>query len=101
MAKNDESTQTHSASSTCTGKIRVPTEAETAILAEMKSIKEQGRELKRRLNELAVSGSHADSNEVPVLKEALVRFKEEWERLDRKRRAAARERMVQLGHEEP
>ena len=81
--------------------MRIPTEAETAILAEMKSIKEKVRELKTRLNELAVSGSDADSNEVHMLKEALAHFKEEWEKLDRKRRTAARERMVQLGHEEP
>ena len=101
MAKNDESRQTYSASSTCTGKIRIPTEAETMILAEMKSIKGQVRELKRRLNQLTASGSCENAHEAKELKQALARFKEEWEKLDRKRQVAARERMIQLRHEEP
>ena len=94
MAKDDESKV-----STCPGRIEVPTDAETAILAEMKTVKERVRELKRRLNQLTASGSGENTHEA-VLKQELARFKAEWAALDRKRQAAARERMIRLGHEE-
>jgi hypothetical protein len=99
MAKDDESKEIPPIS-VCPGKTEVPTEAEIAILAEMKTIKERVRELKRRLNRLAASESDENTHEAAVLKQELARFKAEWAALDRKRQAAARERMIRLGHEE-
>ena len=99
MAKDDESKETPPIS-TCPGKIEVPTEAETAILAEMKSIKERVRELKRRLNQLTALGSGENAHEAGELKQELARFKAEWEELDRKRQKAAKVRMARLGQEE-
>jgi hypothetical protein len=98
MAENDD-LKTAPSPDTCPGKIEVPTEEERVILAQMKSIKEQVRELKKRLNTLTPSGGDEDADETPALKKELARLKVEWEEWDRKRRRAAKERMILLGHE--
>jgi chromosome segregation ATPase len=84
----------------CPGKIEVPTEKEQAILAAMKAVKDRVRQLKQSLKSMqsAESGSEA---ELAGAEQELARLKVEWDSLDERRKKAARERMIQLGHEEP
>ena len=80
----------------CPGKIKVPTEKEVEALTAMKEIKERVRELKKRL----VSMDAKDTEEKETMEYELVFLKKEWNRWELKRKDAARERMIILGHEE-
>ena len=84
----------------CPGKIEVPTAQEKEALDAMMEIKMRVRELKERLGELRRADADRNGEEVSLIEEKLVRFKAEWNRWEEKRRDAARERMVFLGHEE-
>ena len=85
---------------TCAGKIEVPSEKEREALAAMKSIKEQVRTLKKSLASLDASGRDEDADEILTVENELTLLKVEWNRWEEKRKAAARERMIILGHEE-
>ena len=85
---------------TCPGKIEVPTEKEMEALGAMKSIKEHVRVLKSRLASLDASGREEDANEILTKENELAQLKVDWNRWEEKRKAAARERMIILGHEE-
>ena len=85
---------------TCPGKIEIPTEKEKEALGAMKSIKEQVRTLKKSLASLEASGRDEDANEILTKEKELDRLKEDWNRWEEKRKAAAKERMIILGHEE-
>ena len=85
---------------TCPGKMEVPTEKETEALGAMKSIKEQVRALKKRLASLNASGRDEDAGEIHTVENELARLKVDWNRWEEKRKAAAKERMIILGHEE-
>ncbi len=84
---------------TCTGKMEVPTPREREALAAMKATKERVREIKKRLNELKALKDDALAEEIPVLEGELALLKQEWDAWETKREAAARERMILLGHE--
>jgi len=84
----------------CPKKIEVPTEKEQEALAAMKSIKVRVRALKKRLALFDTSGSDKETDEILKLEEALGRLKVDWERWEEKKKAAAKERMILLGHEE-
>jgi len=84
---------------TCPGQLEVPTPREQKALAAMRSIKDQVRPLKDRLVSLEESGKGEDGESLSV-KEELSRLKEAWNRLEAERKAAAKERMIILGHEE-
>jgi hypothetical protein len=84
----------------CGKRIEVPTADELAALDAMRNIKKQVRELKTRLSEIASGEVGVKPGEEASLKDALMRFKEQWESWERKRRKAAHERMVLLGHEQ-
>lgn len=84
---------------TCSGKMEVPTPREREALAAMKSIKERVREIKKRLDELNALKDHAHSEEIVSLEAEMVRLKQEWDSWEAKRDAAAKERMILLGHE--
>jgi len=84
----------------CPGKMEVPTEKETEALGAMKSIKEQVRALKKRLASLNASDSNEEVDEILTKENELVRLKVDWNRWEEKRKAAAKERMIILGHEE-
>lgn len=83
----------------CPGKIEAPTPREREALAVMKSTKERVRDIKKRLNELKTLEEDAHAEEILTLEGELVRLKQEWDAWEAKREAAARERMVLLGHE--
>jgi len=85
---------------TCAGKMEVPTEKEREALGAMKSIKEQVRELKNRLASLDTLGRDQDVDEILTTENELARLKVDWDRWEEKRKAAAKERMIILGHEE-
>ena len=85
---------------TCPGKIEIPTEKEQEALGAMKSIKERVRTLKKRLASLDASGRDEDADEILVKENELAHLKVDWDRWEEKRMAAAKERMIILGHEE-
>ena len=85
---------------TCQGKLEVPTEKEREALGAMKSIKEQARTLKIRLASLHASDSDKGAYEILTVENELARLKVDWNRWEEKRKAAAKERMIILGHEE-
>ena len=85
---------------TCPGKMEVPTEKEREALVAMKTIKERVRALKKRLASLDASDSDEGADEILAKEEELARLKVEWDRWEEKRGAAAKERMIILGHEE-
>jgi FtsZ-binding cell division protein ZapB len=84
----------------CPGKMEVPTAKEKEALDAMMVIKMRVRDLKERLGALRNSGVDRNAGEISLIEEKLVRFKSDWNRWEEKRRDAARERMVALGHEE-
>jgi hypothetical protein len=84
----------------CGKKIEVPTADELAALDAMRNIKKQVRELKGRLAEIASGALEGEPGETASLEAQLVKLKVQWESWERKRRHAAHERMVLLGHEE-
>jgi hypothetical protein len=81
----------------CPGAVRIPTEKEETALAEMRQIKRQVRLLKERLKGLEASGA---LEEIRAVKNDLAVLKKTWNEWERRRKAAARERMILLGHEE-
>lgn len=85
---------------TCPGQLEIPTPREQKALAAMRAIKDQVKPLKERLASLEKSDQGSGSEAVNV-KEELARLKEEWDRWEAERKAAAKERMIILGHEEP
>ena len=85
---------------TCPGKLEIPTPKEQEALAAMKSIKEQVRVLKKRLDSLDASNSNEGADEILTKENELARLKVDWNRWEDKRKAAAKERMIILGHEE-
>ena len=83
----------------CTGRIEVPTEKEREALAAMKSIKDHVREAKERLRCLRDSYSDESVEEIERLEDELAQLKTHWNMWEEKRKEAAQERMILLGHE--
>ncbi|MBW1734441.1 MAG: hypothetical protein JRJ09_06825 [Deltaproteobacteria bacterium] len=84
---------------TCPGKIEIPTGEEREALMAMKAIKERVRLVKERLAALRASDLERDSSEGLKMEGELSSLKEEWDRWEKKRVAAAKRRMIILGHE--
>jgi len=85
----------------CPGKVEVPTRKEQQALAELKRIKEQVREKKAALKKLRCSSEGEVAKVINEIEEELALLKQKWEMWDKRRREAARERMILLGHEQP
>ena len=83
----------------CPGKLEVPTAKEKEALDAMRVIKGQVRELKKRLVALRTPGHKKEAGEVAGLEENMARLKEQWDQWEKRRQQAAKERMIQLGHE--
>jgi hypothetical protein len=83
----------------CPGPIEVPTEAEREALMALKSIKERGRTLKKRIASLQGTNRPEGAATLLQMKEEMVELRTEWKRWEAKKQKAARERMVLLGHE--
>ena len=84
---------------TCTGKMEIPTPREREALAAMKSTKERVREIKKRLDELEALKIDSHAEEITSLEGELAHLKRTWDTWEAQRAAAAKERMVLLGHE--
>ena len=80
--------------------IEIPTEEECEALDALRNIKNQVRELKKRLADLAGKGDDA-LNEKASLETELDGLKSKWKEWEIKRDQAARERMIRLGHIKP
>jgi len=87
-------------SRTC-GKVEVPSDDELLALNAMRTIKEKVREIRNRLSEIPSGANLEESEGREFLKKELERLKYEWDTWERRRKKAAHERMVLLGHEEP
>ena len=90
-----------SACSTSCRKVEVPTQEEVEALNAMREVKERARSLKRRLSEISASQADRDLGERSRLEREILQLKSEWEALEKRRKEAARKRMILLGHEEP
>ena len=83
----------------CPGHKEVPTEKEQEALSAMRSIKERVRELKKRLDAMKASDQDENAARISEIQEELAHLKVDWNRWEEKRKKAARERMILLGHE--
>jgi hypothetical protein len=84
---------------TCPGQLEVPTPREQKALAAMRAIKEAVKPLKERLASLQDSGQ-GEGDDTLTIKGELARLKKDWDQWEAERKAAAKERMIILGHEE-
>ena len=83
----------------CKG-IDVPTDNEVEALSAMKALKLRVREIKKKISDISLTSKQGKNESLLILEKDLMRLKKEWDRWDKKRRRAARRRMVLLGHEE-
>jgi hypothetical protein len=65
----------------------------------MRAIKERVRDLKKRLSEVSSSHKEEDRAEALELEKKLEALKAQWNEWEEKRKRAAKERMILLGHE--
>jgi chromosome segregation ATPase len=84
----------------CCKKMEVPSEDEVVALKAMRAIKERVRDLKTRLSEISSSNRDEHKGEALALKQKMEKLKAEWNEWEEKRKRAAKERMIFLGHEE-
>ncbi len=84
----------------CCKKMEVPSDDEVVALNAMKAIKERVRNLKTRLSEISSSHKGEDKAEALELKKEVLALKAQWNDWEEKRKRAAKERMILLGHEE-
>jgi hypothetical protein len=97
----DKSNREHDGCSKTCGKVEVPSEEELRALNAMRAIKEQVREIRSRMSQSSSLAGAEQQGRREILEKELERLKSEWEAWQRKRKKAAHERMVLLGHEEP
>ena len=83
----------------CCKKLEVPSEDEVVALNAMRAIKERVRELKMRLSEISSSQKDEDKAEALELQKKIEELKVQWNEWEEKRKKAAKQRMILLGHE--
>ena len=83
----------------CKG-IEVPTDDEVEALNAMKTLKLRVREIKKKISEISLNKKRGDRSGLSRLERDLSLLKKEWDQWEEKRKKAARERMILLGHEE-
>jgi predicted RNase H-like nuclease (RuvC/YqgF family) len=81
-------------------KVEVPSEDELRALNAMREIKEKVRGLKKRISRVCTSPGGKD-DEIQHLESEVEQLKKEWQEWEEKRKLAARQRMILLGHENP
>ena len=84
----------------CCKKLEVPSEKEVVALNAMRAIKERVRVLKKRQSEISSSQKEEDKGEALELQQKIEELKAQWNEWEEKRKEAAKERMILLGHEE-
>jgi predicted nuclease with TOPRIM domain len=86
--------------SNCCKRAEVPSDEEVAALSDMREIKVRAKELKKRLSEISLyHGEYL--MEKSKLEKEMRELKSEWNELEEKRKRAAHDRMIMLGHEKP
>ena len=80
--------------------MEVPTEDELVALNAMRTIKERSKEIKKSLSEISSSDENEDAEKILELEREMEKLKADWREWEEKRKDAARERMIMLGHEE-
>ena len=81
--------------------IQVPTEDEVMALNAMRTIKDRSKGIKKRLSEISSLDGDENAEKNTELEREMEQLKAEWREWEEKRKDAARERMILLGHEEP
>jgi len=99
MAKGDNIEVPTGCDKSCRN-VEVPSKDEVKALNSMRSIKDRVRALKKRKSTLSSSRKHENQEELLEIENEMVRLKAEWVGWEAKRKKAARERMILLGHEE-
>jgi len=99
MAKGDNMEVPTGCVTSCKG-VDVPSEDEVKALNSMRSIKDRVRALKKRKSTLSSSRKDENQGELLEIQNEMVRLKAAWIEWEEKRKEAARERMILLGHEE-
>lgn len=84
----------------CGEKKAVPTPREERVLRAMYSVKMRVREIKRERAALEERDPETHAEKLRVLEDELKKRKAEWNRLEKERKEAAKERMVLLGHDQ-
>ena len=100
MKKEDNASQDNLPNAGCPGQIEIPTPRERESLDRMRALKEDVRELKKRLRDLKSSGNKKDPEKISALEEDIMRLKADWEKWEKRWKEAVRERMIYLGHED-
>ncbi|MBU2499264.1 MAG: hypothetical protein KKE57_10205 [Proteobacteria bacterium] len=85
---------------TC-GNLEVPTDEEVAALSALREIKNRVRELKKRRSELSSHKGAGKAEDLSAMEREMAELKMRWEKWEKRRKQAARERMILLGHEDP
>ncbi len=101
MPDKDDSRNKTLPAAGCQGQVEIPTPVERQYLDDMRAIKERVRGVKKRLTELKASTSEKDVSTIAELNQELARLKNDWTDLEGKWKAAVKERMIYLGHDEP
>jgi hypothetical protein len=83
----------------CKG-VDLPTDDEMEALDAMRALKLRVREIKKKISKTSKGNEERGSESLQALREELAALKEAWNLWEEKRRKAARERMILLGHEE-
>lgn len=84
----------------CCKKLEVPSEEEVVALTALRAIKERVRALKKRLSKISSSHKEEHKGEALELEKQMEALKARWNEWEEKRKKAAKERMILLGHEE-
>jgi chromosome segregation ATPase len=97
--RNKKVKETSAEVDSCCKKLEVPSEDEVVALNAMRAIKERVRDLKKRLSEISSSHKGEDKAEAQELEKRMQALKAQWNDWEEKRKKAAKERMILLGHE--
>ena len=100
MEKNGDTEKQDACSQLCKG-VDVPSEEEVEALNALRSIKVKVRDLKKMRTDLSSTKENGNGAGMAKLDEEMARLKKDWDDWEAKRKEAARQRMIILGHEEP
>jgi hypothetical protein len=81
----------------CCGQMQIPSEEEMAALNVMREIKREVRSLKQHMR--AIQEDAGNLRDTGELQKRIELLRTEWNRWEEKRKAAAKTRMILLGHE--
>jgi hypothetical protein len=84
----------------CKG-VEVPTEEEVVALNAMREIRNEAKVLKAQIESLRKRTDGEADEELAAAEIAVERLRMQWQECQQRRKKAARERMILLGHEEP